>query len=280
MPNKNFSIYSSEPFLVEDNDQLILEIADSHVACLVTKENKKDIAAFELYTFNQVEGANFGELFSNIRQQSKLLNASVSGVSIYTNNERCIPVPIFKFNKEIASDYLGLVHGEDQLAKTLFEHLPIDPGIMNVYRMQEDNYAYLMQQFERPTFHHTYSNILKRLAGATESKKQLITIQFYNTFMIVAVMKDSVLQLIQTFIYETPEDVVYFLLNIAQQFEMFNPSLTLKISGLIDTNFKLYRELITYFKEVILENVNESHLALSFGEHPRHYFTPFFNFAL
>ncbi|MCW3106286.1 MAG: hypothetical protein JWQ09_792 [Segetibacter sp.] len=283
MPNKSFSIYNSDDFTVEEGDQLVVEIATSHLACVVTKEkeNKRAITAYELFSFNEDEAANFSILFQNISAESKILNKRLSSSSIYFNNEVCIPVPIFKFNKEISEEYLNVVFGEDPFSKIQFEHLPIEPGIMNVFRINEDRFNYLNENFGKVTYHHTYSNIIRRVAYKSfVYPSEFISIQFYNTFMIVIVLKEGNFHLIQSFTYETPEDVLYYLLNITQQLELFSEKLTLQISGMIDLDFQLYRELIKYFKNVMVQNVKSSGLSLNINEHPLHYFTPYFNLAL
>lgn len=281
MPNKSFSIYSPEEFAVEENDQLILEIAQSHLACIVTKENKTVIAACEFFTFTQDEGSKFDNLFNEITRQSKILSRTQSSVRVYINNEYCIPVPIFNFNKDIAAELLEVVYGEDLASAIQFQHVPVEPGIINVYRVRQDVHGYLQRRFQKVTLSHAYSNIIRRATSHTSGHTdELITIQFYNTFMIVVVVKNGGLQLIQTFMYETPEDVLYYLLNITRQFELFSERLTLKISGMIDVEFKLYRELITYFKRIVLENEVGPNAIPDLGEHPVHYFTPFFNLAL
>jgi hypothetical protein len=282
MPNKSFSIYSSnDEDVVQGNGQLVIEIARSYIACILTKENKRSITCYEFFAFNEDEAHNFPELYNAVLSQSSLLNTSVAATSVFINDEFCIPVPIFKFNKEIAADYLDLVFGEDPFSITHFEHLPVEPGIINVYRINEDRYRFLDSTLQKVSFHHTYSNIIKRLSTiASGFPSEFINIQFYNTTMIVAVLKEGNLQLIQTFVYETPEDVLYYLLNITQQFQLFSDDLTLRISGMIDLDFKLYRELITYFKKVIVENVNKSNLQLNITDHPLHYFAPFFNLTL
>lgn len=283
MPNKSFSIYSSDDFAVEDGSQLVVEVATSHLACVVTKEreNKRVITAYELFNFNEDEAANFPALFQNVSTQSNILNKQISSSGIYFNNEFCIPVPIFKFNKEIAAEYLNVVFGEDPFSKIQFEHLPIEPGVMNVFRINEDCFNYLNDKFGKVAYHHTYSNIIRRVAYKSfVYPSEFISIQFYNTFMIVIVLKEGNFHLIQSFTYETPEDVLYHLLNITNQLELFSEKLTLQISGMIDLDFQLYRELIKYFKNVMVQNVKSSALLLNINEHPLHYFTPFFNLAL
>ncbi|MGI8636230.1 MAG: DUF3822 family protein, partial [Segetibacter sp.] len=210
----------------------------------------------------------------------QLLSIEASSTRVYVNNEYCVPVPIFVFNKEIAAEYLQLACGEVGFSKTLFEHLPIEPGIINTYKIEHDRFDWINRNCKKTTFHHTYSSIIRRISGISSDNSHLIVVQFYNTFMIAAVVKDGNLQLIQSFVYDKPEDVLYYLLNIAQQFEMFTASLTVQISGMINLEFKLYRELITYFKTVIVENGDEAYAKVNVGEHPVHYFTPFFNLAL
>lgn len=280
MSNKNLSIYSENDFIVEEKDQVIIELAKSHLACILLKENKTFIAGCELYTFSEEEGEKPDELLSTIFQQSKILSQHFERVKIFINNEFCLPVPIFKFNKEIAEDYLNVVFGDDNSSTTLFEHLPVDPGVMNVYRLSESYFKYLPRHFKKITFHHTYSNIIRRLSGKFSNiPSALIVVQFYNNFIIVAVMKEGHLHLIQTFAYETEDDVLYYLLNIVSQLTLPTESLKVKIAGMIDLDFKLYRELITYFKDVEVENFDDHRSLINVDKNQLHYYTPFFNLA-
>ena len=281
MPNKSFSIYSSDDFTIGENDKLVIEIAKSHVACVVSNENSEAIAAYELFSFDENESDDLPKLFTNLSLVSKILPNKISSAKIHFNNEFCIPVPIFKFNKDIAAEYLNIVFGEDPFSKIQFEHLPIEPGIMNVFRINEDWISYLNSSFGKVSYHHTYSNIICRVGYKSSAlPAEFISIQFYTTFMIVSVLKDGQLHLIQTFTYETPEDVLYYLLNITQQLELFSEKLTVQISGMIDLDFQLYRELIKYFKNVMVQNVKPTVMPENASDHPLHFFSPFFNLAL
>ncbi|HEX8675808.1 MAG TPA: DUF3822 family protein, partial [Segetibacter sp.] len=159
--------------------------------------------------------------------------------------------------------------------------LPIEPGIVNLYRVSEDLMTILLHSLTKVTFHHTYSNIVKLAASNISAfPAECIYIQFYNTFIIVTVIKNGKLQIIQSFIYETTEDVLYNLLNISMRFELNVDDLSIQISGMIDLDFTLYKELIAYFRHVEVQNVNKSGLLLDIKEYPLHYFTPFFNLSL
>lgn len=281
MPNKSFSIYRSKESAVADpTDELVLEVAKTHVACISKKRNSI-ISAFELFNYTESEAVDFSKLFSTISADSMLLDKSYATTKVFINNELNVLVPIFKFDQEIASDYLEIMFGEDADYKMQFEHLPIEPGIINVYRIGEQVLNVLEANLANVTFKHTCSNIIKTvISDISVFPAEFIYVQFYNTFIILTVLKDGKLQLIQSFVYEAPEDVLYYLLNITQQFKLSSENLVLQISGMIDLNFTLYRDLITYYAKVEVQNVDTLKSLPEIKEYPLHYFTPFFNLAL
>lgn len=282
MPNKSFSLYNKDGNVtIDERDRLVLEIGKSHIACILKKEDQKTITAFELFNFKEDEALDFKKLFNIISADSKLLAAPNTGTRVFINNSICIPVPIFKFSKDIAEDYLNLVHAEDPLSTTLYENIAVEPGIMNIFRVNKKCISALNLYLPGLTFHHTYSNIIRSLISDTPSNTpDFISVNFFNAFIIVTVIKESKLHLIQTFVYETHEDVLYHLLNISERFKLRIDKIVLRISGMIDLNFALYRELVKYFKEVAVENVSTANISLNINEHPLHYFTPFFNLAI
>jgi len=282
MANKSFSIYGLEEDTAADAaDQLILEVGKTHIACLQKKGQKRSVSAFELFSFTENESADFSKLFKEVSIGSKLLDKQYQSAEVFVNNELSLLVPILKFNTEIAADYLDVVFGENFVSKIQFEHLPIDPGMMNIFRVAEDVFEFLSNNFTKVSIKHTWSNIVKTIiANIAIHSADCIYVQFYNTFIIVTVIKNVKLQIIQSFVYETPEDVIYHLLNITEQFQLNKSNVTLRISGMIDLNFTLYRDLITYYRHVEVQNVRLNDLMPDLKEYPLHYFTPFFNLAL
>lgn len=282
MPNKSFSIYSPDEDTVSDvHDRLLLEVGKNHIACIDTNEHKKTISAFELFNFTENEAADFSKLFEVVFSDSKILTKSYPATVVFINNELSLLIPIFKFNTDIAADYLNVIFGEDFFSAIHFEHLPIEPGMMNAYRVSDTLSDILNNKFTKVSFRHTYSNIVKTIVSDILSyPSECIYIQFYNTFLIVTVAKDEKLQLIQSFIYEAPEDVLYHLLNITERFALNRERLILEISGMIDLHYTLYRDLIAYFRHVEVQNVHTTKLLPDIKEYPLHYFTPFFNLAL
>jgi hypothetical protein len=281
MPNKSFSIYNSEKDSAPDQaDRLVIEVGKTHVASILKNKNNC-ISAFELFSFTESEAEDFSKLFTAIAANSKLISNSYDAADIFINNEFSVLIPIDKFEQRIAEDYIDVMFGEDLSGKMQIEHLSAVTGIINVYRIKEQLLKVLQQNFSNITLKHTWSNVIETIvSGIFASPAESIHAQFYNTSIVVAVMKDKKLQIIQSFMYEAPEDVLYALLNIAERFQLNKDRLVLQISGMIDLNFTLYTELIAYFPNVKALDANPLHLMLDIKEYPLHYFTPFFNLAL
>ena len=78
----------------------------------------------------------------------------------------------------------------------------------------------------------------------------------------------------QSFPYETPEDLSYQLLNLAEQFGLDIAELQIYVSGLIDTESIIHNELLKYFLNV---DPDPGRADLSkgavFDNYPAHYFT-------
>lgn len=281
MPNKSFSIYNSEGTSIpEIDDRLVIEVGKTHLACIVKNKNNK-ILAFELFNFTENKAADFSKLFTAIAANSKLISKSYEAADIFINNELSILVPKAKFDQQIAADYIAVMFGEDTVSKLHFDHLPEETGIVNIYRVEDQLENVLNQHFSNITIKHSWSSLIKTIVSdIAASSSENMYIQFYNTFIVVTAVKERKLQIIQSFIYEAPEDVLYTLLNIAERFKFNKENLILQISGMIDLDFTLYKELTAYFTNVEVLDADIANVMPEIKEFPLHYFTPFFNLAL
>ncbi|HMR83527.1 MAG TPA: DUF3822 family protein, partial [Niabella sp.] len=70
--------------------------------------------------------------------------------------------------------------------------------------------------------------------------------------------------------YASPADVSFYLLKICEVFAFSQEQVTLQVSGLIDTNSRLYRELFDYFLHISLKPAGWIDDASGM---PPHYFT-------
>jgi hypothetical protein len=91
------------------------------------------------------------------------------------------------------------------------------------------------------------------------------------------VKKHHHVELLQTYTYASPMDVVYFLLKICTEFQLPQEETQIIISGLIEEESALYKELHHYFLH--MHFAISTTLSLPDHEYPNHFFTSLHNLA-
>lgn len=282
MQNTLITTYYTEELTVADSaNQLFIELSQRHIVCILLNSNKKMIIGFEFFPITDDETIIFRESMSSIFSKSMLLNKGYTNPHIFFNSSQCVTVPLIKFDEEFAADYLNTMFGEDYESEVQTEHLTIMPGMMNVYRTDKVTTEVLKHKFPNATFHHTYSNLIKRVMGnAGGNDAGFLSIQFYHQCFIAVALKDGELQLIQTFEFENEDDIMYALLNISHQFSFDKQQMILQISGMIDSDNPIFERIKSVFKKVMVDEAIIYGFAAAAMDKPLYYFAPFLNLAL
>lgn len=279
MSKKAFSTYSAATELGGlNNHQLIVELSKHHFSCLVVTA-QLHIVAFELFKLDEDE-LDFDDLMMEIMRESRLLDKSYTETKVYANSPFAVLIPAGQFNKQIAEDYLSVSFGEAHRQVMRYDELSADMGIVTAFRLEEEVPEQINRRLIMVEFHHVFSKMAEHLLQQDNKATDKIKVQFYYKHIIVGVMKNSQLHLVQFFNYQTPEDVLYYLLNICQQLGLHTAQVVLEISGMIDLQSALYNELNKYFATIAMEEVNMKNLPQDFHHYPPHYLSPFFNLAV
>jgi hypothetical protein len=277
MGHKVFSSYrTGKNKDADDTQTLIVEIAAKHIACLVKSENKQ-IRDFELFKFDK-ESLSFVEAYREVVGESSLLTQAYSTTRVFINNETCLLAPLTNLNQEAASNFLNVVHGGQVDNEILLDNIS-DENLSTVYSIPKEWSEELNRSLQIETFEHTYSSIIDQVLHKAAIDGSLLKVIFYDTHFIALLFTQKKLQFIQSFTYQTSEDILYHLLNIVQCFQLDTNSALLQVSGMVDVKSNVIDELKQYFKRVTLEEADTKSLQVNIGDYSRHYFTPFFNLA-
>jgi hypothetical protein len=93
----------------------------------------------------------------------------------------------------------------------------------------------------------------------------------------VIVKKEGQLQLAQMYCYQAPLDVVYYLLKIIQEIDLLKEDTFIILSGLIEEDSALFKELHQYFLNVHF--ALPGNVTLQNNKLPQHFFTSMYNLA-
>ena len=258
--------------------KLILEIGIHHIAVLV-KENTT-INAFEFYEIPANTG-DWENIFAAIINKSKILAEKNETAAIYLNTVDALIVPAEKFRNESIEPYLTAVYGnaEDSTFESDSIHIPSTPA--TIYRCSSKLDEVVRKLFSSFTYKHTYTKILENLLSEDKMLMEMLKVQFYPKTMVVTVIYGNKLMLIQSYPYNSPEDIIYYLLNIVQEFSLNVKSTPVEVSGTLDIASKHFELLENVFGRLSLETIAgegifKDHLNVSNA----HFYTPFLNLGL
>lgn len=259
---------------------LYVEVAADHLLFGIFQNERREFVALQYVNLDKYNAFNH---FKESIYHNEWLSRAYDRVTVVYYFPESILAPEEMYNENINQSSLDLIYGDLNKGKVLTDHLR-EWGLYNVYRVPPPVHELLGAHFPKGHFYHAYTMLLKRQAQlktlkATEGDQGLLML--YPNKFVFGLFRNENLQLLQTFEYETAEDVVYHVLNVCLQFQVSCEQIVLSISGLMDEHSALYIALQKYFLHVEFNaRPAELNYREDFNEYPAHFFTSFFNLAL
>lgn len=267
-------VFEIDPLqIVPEKTNLVGEITEQGFMYFFVRDEDKMITGLSAFHFKQNSNNDLAEGLKKIFAEQKLLNKNYNKVSISYSMPQSILVPGEFYKPELNSDMLNSIHG-DIGEGIIFTDKIGDKNIYTVYRIPSTVHHAVTSRFPLAQFSHQYSYLVKSLP---ESGNILQAI-FYQEKFIAVLVKDGKLQILQTYNYNTAEDITYHLLNICSQFEVSD--VKLELSGMIENDSTLFDEIHKYFLNVSFDDwSNEFAYTISVKEFPSHFFSHQFSIA-
>lgn len=260
------------------NSKLIVEINNQHIA--VIEKNGLSTHAFEFYEINAAP-TEWEGIFNATKNQSKILNKTFSDTTIYLNNSETLIVPSVKYKRESTETFLSAIYGDNNNVISNADLINIVDNPVSIYRIAASLNHTIKNHFVSFIYKNTYTKILENLFGKERMLMEMIKVQFYTKSMLVVVIYDNKLMLIQTYQINSPEDVIYYLLNIVQEFNLSVKNTPVEISGLIDVSSRHFELLENIFGRLSLEVIaNDNLFSENVSDNEAHWYTPFYNLSV
>lgn len=262
----------------QSSNQLIAEIGHHHIALMAKDETT--IQAFELYEIKSNQN-DWESIFTATANFSKLLDKTYNSNTIYLNISEALIVPAEKFRQESMEPYLAAVYGNENDYKCEADIIGIPTNPATIYRFSTKLNEAIAKRFTTYTYKHSYTKILENLLSNERMLMEMLKVQFYEKTMVVTVIYGNKLMLMQSYPYNSPEDIIYYLLNIVQEFSLNVKSTPVEVSGTLDIASRHFELLENVFGRLSLETVSTDSI---FKEHINvanaHFYTPFYNLSL
>lgn len=246
-----------------DKQQVLsLRIGKQHFAFAIA--NKSGLELYQL-AYYSIEEWN-EKCWQDIMDSNPVLSNAFYEVLVAFDFSESLLVPSKEFIREDAGALLNISCGINSQSTVISESIT-GWQLYNIYSIPVEIKDWISQKFQTARFWHQYSLDVRNSIGVTEEGR--LQVDFRKTeFVVIASSKNNIL-LTQTFEYTTPEDVLFYLLKTCKQFSLSRETVELQLSGLVDKQSSLYKELYQYFINIDFRNAQWN----TGAEYPAHFFT-------
>ena len=232
---------------------------------------------FEAQRLVYYEADNEEKLLNEVFAAHDEFNRTFSEVLINYSFPQSVTVPSKFYNYADGKKMLQLIHGDEQGEAVLAEHLP-EWQLYNVYEVPKPVHGWISMRFHSGKYWHSYTSSLNNFSA--DAGSDVFLIDFKTGQFSVIVIKSGKFQLAQTFAYTESADVLYYLLKICNEFSISQKEVKLILSGFLEKQSTLYRELYNYFVKISFQQIPDFiKLSRPFEEYPAYFFSSLFNLA-
>ena len=250
---------------IDGGAKLCVEVGQFHVALTISNLAGDRVSLFDLYTTKQKTDAAF---LQSVMASDKLQGIQFADVIIIHNQKEMVLVPSSMYNDTIHGDPIEYSIAVDDVHQW---------ELHNVFASSSEMIALVLDKYPQARQVQYMSACLRGIFRTlTEDINQLIKLYVLPSCFNLVVLKGEQLQIAKSFYYETPEDIIYHLLNVVDKFGLDVTEAIVEVSGLLDSSSATWKELGKYFLNIKMEDtLSLSGLNTNNNDLPSHYFTPF-----
>lgn len=241
-----------------NNLELSIQLSLSGLSfCILNKDSNTIIEVKELRFEKRLNPFEVLDELKVLFENESTLNNSFTNVTIVHNNDLSTLVPEELFNKNHVADYLKF---NSKILKSDFIAYDsiLENSSVNVYVPYININNYIYDKFGTFIFKHISSVLIEsilRIEKASTTPKVYIHVSL-NHFEII-IIKEGKLELYNTFVYNSKEDFIYYILFIAEQLNLNPETLNLVFIGDITEDDEIYNIAYKYIRNISFGNRND-----------------------
>jgi hypothetical protein len=245
---------SGAPFNV-----LLLELGEDHVNYAFLDKENNSIGKMMYFEFQEAD------LHSSINSLlDEFSGAGIEKVVVCSAFPHSVFIPSSQRSEAGALLSAIYEHTSDVVLK---DEIP-QWQISNEYGLPVEIHETIWNSFPDVSYIHSYTCALKTYNGVDAPDQ--VALHFSPRRFRVIVKKEGKLQLAQVYTYQTPLDVVYYLLKICSELGLDQNQAVLVLSGLIEEDSAMYQQLHSYFTNI--EFATPAGITMPDHGLPQHYF--------
>jgi hypothetical protein len=278
MIEKKIDLYADEFNSIDLNSsELICELNNQYAILLVSDKPHSKIFAYEYFELNTANDV-WKNIFTDMKLLSRILMNHYNTSRIFYNPLETLVVPALYANEDNAKIYLNTFYNSLHSNTVATDKLSVFDDVSVIYAMEEDAKQEVVSTWSPTAVHHSYSMALQHIAQTQQETSQpYLHLFFYHQLFVPVLTIGSQLKFIKSVNYSSVNDVLYFALNVAKQYNTNMQQLQVKVLGFINADSQEFKTLQKYFANIVVE---KSPVTTAFNnlvdEFSKQYFIPFF----
>lgn len=249
-----------------DQQILLIRIGERHFSYAITDTEHKTLQQLTWYATDDANDLELQEIFLKHPE----LRESYHKIIVGFDHPASVLIPYAAYKQIGARPVLETMFGVNGTHAIINEPVPAWQ-LYNVYAIPAHVQDWVGRHYPGALRQHNYSIAIKRLNTSDDDGNALLDLRLNDFTLILS--KANKLLLAQTFPYASPADVLYYLLKSCKEFGIPQEVLHLDVSGLIEKESNLYRELVHYFLHVQFREPAWSVPVAEEQEYAAHFFT-------
>ena len=259
--------------------KIYIELSKNSLKQTIFNTENNTFIGFEEYQFSDIQNDySLVQPIKEIIETNPLYKNEFNGVYIAFVNNRStlIPNAIYKADQLQSFHQFNFTKQEED---QFFSDQLINLSAHNIYSVP-DFITTIFSAIKNVHFNH-FSSALIEYALLTSKKERAISslhVHILPSSFQLTVIKDQKLQLYNSFIYQSSEDFIYYLLFVLDQLGINNEEATISLTGHVEKNSVIYSILLKYIKNLSFgkrpENLKFSYIL---EEMPPHFHSALFN---
>jgi hypothetical protein len=262
------------------NSCLLIEVGEKVFSYLFYNKEQQHFLGLRQYSIDNSPGKTMLESLLEIIAADEMLQMNFKQAFVIYNYSDSSLLPSRLFHIELNQPATEMIYGNARKGLLLSEKVS-GWDMYNIYRVPREIHALLQQKFAAGNYWHYNTLLLSDGQVHGDSESHVIKLIMGTDHFVLMVFKEKNLLLLQSYSYQTPDDVSYYLLSTCNRFQIVQEKTTLIVSGLLEEQSRLYQELLKYFLQVQWDRLPASiQLNKVFSQFPSHYFSPLLKMAL
>lgn len=245
--------FYDDSFLNSDTENLVLllEAGSGFLNVAVCNHTVNTFPAIEKFRFPGQKGiSNLVSCFESAKSESMILKhekfRKIICASHFGNPQL---VPFSLFSKECEKDFYEFANeGSDEVIMT--DNLPL-LNAMHVFALPELVFKMFRYWYPAAGFHHSGTAFINACLHEVKNTEGNSAFLNFNPLAFdIAIFKKDKLILKNTFEFQSPEDVLYYVLFVLEQLEISSQHISLKLSGDVYAGSENCSLLKKYFEKI------------------------------